>query len=199
MKEIAIRKDVARISLFVLRMLLIVLISIGLYHFGTFAFTFGRQIYSEEGITAAPGKDVAVVVSEGESTKGRPRSYPHVQLSGVASDIFRSVKDRCNSSTIELLTQDSRSKSSLLIHGLGMIVCLVFMISSYCFILQPEYPAPDVDENGEPLLGSEDITIFKEADGTYSFHVDGTDIYIPISEEEAEFNLEGGAKLVEKD
>ena len=60
---------VARISLFVLRMLLIVLISIGLYHFGTFAFTFGRQIYSEEGITAAPGKDVAVVVSEGESTK----------------------------------------------------------------------------------------------------------------------------------
>ena len=51
---------VARISLFVLRMLLIVLISIGLYHFGTFAFTFGRQIYS---------KDVAVVVSEGESTK----------------------------------------------------------------------------------------------------------------------------------
>ena len=60
---------VERISLFVLRMLLIVLISIGLYHFGTFAFTFGRQIYSEEGITAAPGKDVAVVVSEGESTK----------------------------------------------------------------------------------------------------------------------------------
>ena len=60
---------VARISLFVLRMLLIVLISIGLYHFGTFAFTFGRQIYSEEGMTAAPGKDVAVVVSEGESTK----------------------------------------------------------------------------------------------------------------------------------
>ena len=60
---------VARISLFVLRMLLIVLISIGLNHFGTFAFTFGRQIYSEEGITAAPGKDVAVVVSEGESTK----------------------------------------------------------------------------------------------------------------------------------
>ena len=100
---------------------------------------------------------------------------------------------------IELLTQDSRSKSSLLIHGLGMIVCLVFMISSYCFILQPEYPAPDVDENGEPLLGSEDITIFKETDGTYSFHVDGTDIYIPISEEEAEFNLEGGAKLVEKE
>ena len=60
---------VARISLFVLRMLLIVLISIGLYHFGTFAFTFGRQIYSEEGITAAPGKDVAVVIYEGESIK----------------------------------------------------------------------------------------------------------------------------------
>ena len=65
--------------------------------------------------------------------------------------------------------------------------------------IQPEYPVPDIDENGEPLLRPKDITIFKEADGTYSFHVDGTDIYIPISEEEAEFNLEGGAKLVEKD
>ena len=100
---------------------------------------------------------------------------------------------------IELLTQDSRSKSPLLIHDQSMIVYLVFIISSYCFILQPEYPAPDVDENGEHLLGSEDITIFKETDGTYSFHVDGTDIYIPISEEEADFNLEGGAKLVEKE
>ena len=100
---------------------------------------------------------------------------------------------------IELLTQDSKSKSPLLIRSLIMIVCLFFILSSYCFILLPEYPAPDVDENGEPLLGSEDITIFKEADGTYSFHVDGTDIYIPISEEEADFNLEGGAKLVEKE
>ena len=78
---------------------------------------------------------------------------------------------------IELLTQDSRSKSPLLIHDQSMIVYLVFIISSYCFILQPEYPASDVNENGEPLLGSEDITIFKEA----------------------EFNLEGRAKLVEKD
>lgn len=57
------------ISLSVLKLLLLVLISFGLYHFGTYAFTFGRQIYSEEGITAAPGKDVAVVVSEGESTQ----------------------------------------------------------------------------------------------------------------------------------
>ena len=60
---------ITRISLFVLKMLLVVLISFGLYRFGTYAYTFGRQIYSEEGMTAAPGKDVAVVVSEGESTK----------------------------------------------------------------------------------------------------------------------------------
>ena len=53
----------------VLKILLVVLISFGLYHVGTYAFDFGRQIYSEEGMTAAPGKDVAVVISEGESTK----------------------------------------------------------------------------------------------------------------------------------
>lgn len=58
-----------RISLSVLKLLLVVLIAFGLYHFGTYAFSFGRQIYSEEGMTAALGKDVAVVVSEGESTK----------------------------------------------------------------------------------------------------------------------------------
>ncbi|MGN0250414.1 MAG: hypothetical protein ACI4EH_03485 [Oliverpabstia sp.] len=50
--------------------------------------------------------------------------------------------------------------------------------------IQPEYPVPDIDENGELLLGPKDITIFKEADGTYTIHVDGTGIYIPISESE---------------
>ena len=54
------------LSLLLLKVLLIALITFGLYQFGTYAFDFGRQIYSEEGMTAAPGKDVAVVVSEGE-------------------------------------------------------------------------------------------------------------------------------------
>ena len=58
---------IRHVSLLVLKVLLFALISFGLYHFGTFAFDFGRQIYSEEGMTAAPGKDVAVVISEGES------------------------------------------------------------------------------------------------------------------------------------
>ena len=57
------------LSLLLLKVLLIALITFGLYQFGTYAFDFGRQIYSEEGMTAAPGKDVAVVVSEGESVK----------------------------------------------------------------------------------------------------------------------------------
>lgn len=57
------------LSLLLLKVLLIALITFGLYQFGTYAFDFGRQIYSKEGMTAAPGKDVAVVVSEGESVK----------------------------------------------------------------------------------------------------------------------------------
>ena len=57
------------LSLLLMKVLLIVLITFGLYYFGTYAFDFGRQIYSEEGMTAAPGKDVAVVVSEGKSVK----------------------------------------------------------------------------------------------------------------------------------
>lgn len=57
------------LSLLLLKVLLIALITFVLYQFGTYAFDFGRQIYSEEGMTAAPGKDVAVVVSEGESVK----------------------------------------------------------------------------------------------------------------------------------
>ena len=60
---------VRHLSLLLLKVLLVAFISFGLYQFGTYAFEFGRQIYSEEGMTAAPGKDVAVVVSEGESTK----------------------------------------------------------------------------------------------------------------------------------
>ena len=60
---------IKHLSLLLLKVLLIALITVGLYHFGTYAFDFGRQIYSEEGMTAAPGKDVAVVVSEGKSVK----------------------------------------------------------------------------------------------------------------------------------
>ncbi len=60
---------IKHLSLLLMKVLLIVLITLGLYQFGTYAFDFGRQIYSEEGMTAAPGKDVAVVVSEGESVK----------------------------------------------------------------------------------------------------------------------------------
>ena len=60
---------IKHLSLLLLKVLLIALITLGLYQFGTYAFDFGRQIYSEEGMTAAPGKDVAVVVSEGESVK----------------------------------------------------------------------------------------------------------------------------------
>ena len=63
------KKVLWHIMCLVLKILLVVLISFGLYHVGTYAFDFGRQIYSEEGMTAAPGKDVAVVVSEGESVK----------------------------------------------------------------------------------------------------------------------------------
>ena len=63
------KKVLWHVMCLVLKILLVVLISFGLYHIGTYAFDFGRQIYSEEGMTAAPGKDVAVVISEGESTK----------------------------------------------------------------------------------------------------------------------------------
>ena len=63
------KKVLWHVMCLVLKILLVVLISFGLYHVGTYAFDFGRQIYSEEGMTAAPGKDVAVVISEGESTK----------------------------------------------------------------------------------------------------------------------------------
>lgn len=119
--------------------------------------------------------------------------------------MFPEIKDTLNGQFDQIhrilnsLTQYSRFKPPLLIRSLVMIVCLVFMLSSYCFILLSEYPAPDVYENGERIFQSEDITIFKEADGTYTIHMDGTNIYIPISEEEAEFNLEGGEKLVEKE
>lgn len=60
---------IKHLSLLLMKVLLIALITFGLYYFGTYAFDFGRQIYSEEGMTAAPGKDVAVVVSEGKSVK----------------------------------------------------------------------------------------------------------------------------------
>lgn len=63
------KRVIRQITYLLLKSMLVVFLSFGLYHFGIYAYDFGRQIYSEEGMTAAPGKDVAVVISEGESIK----------------------------------------------------------------------------------------------------------------------------------
>lgn len=63
------KRVMGHLILMLLRIALVFAVAVGLYHFGEYAFDFGEQIYSEEGVTAAPGKDVAVVIYEGESVK----------------------------------------------------------------------------------------------------------------------------------
>lgn len=74
------RRVVRHVVWLIFKILLIMILTVGLYRFGTYAFDFGRQIYSEEGMTAAPGKDVAVVISEGESTKEIAKMLEQVGL-----------------------------------------------------------------------------------------------------------------------
>lgn len=64
-----IRKIVCGIVLFIVKVVLVVAIVAGLYRLGGYAYGFGYQLYSGKGMTAPPGKDVAVVVSEGDSVK----------------------------------------------------------------------------------------------------------------------------------
>lgn len=63
------RRIIGSIFLFLLKMVLVIAVVAGLYRFGEYAYDFGYQLYSAEGVTSPPGKDVAVVVTEGASVK----------------------------------------------------------------------------------------------------------------------------------
>ncbi|MDO4522589.1 MAG: endolytic transglycosylase MltG [Eubacteriales bacterium] len=63
----SIGRVVRNILFFIGKMVLIVVIVMGLYRFGSYAYDFGYQIYSGRGVNEAPGRDVAVVISEGQS------------------------------------------------------------------------------------------------------------------------------------
>lgn len=60
---------VGDIVLFILKAVIVAAIVVGLYHLGGYAYEFGYQLYCGQGMTASPGKDVVVVVSEGETVK----------------------------------------------------------------------------------------------------------------------------------
>ena len=57
------------LALMLLRVLLVCVIDAGLYRLGAYSYNFGRQIYSEQGVEMEPGRDIAVVVFEGESVR----------------------------------------------------------------------------------------------------------------------------------
>lgn len=59
------KRIIGSIVLFILKAVLVLFIIFGLYQFGQYAFDFGHQLYSGQGLSAPPGKDVAVVVQDG--------------------------------------------------------------------------------------------------------------------------------------
>lgn len=63
------KKIIIRVFLFLLRMALCLSIFYGLFYLGRSAYDFGHQIYDGQGVTAAPGRDMAVVISEGQSVQ----------------------------------------------------------------------------------------------------------------------------------
>ncbi|MDO4632866.1 MAG: endolytic transglycosylase MltG [Eubacteriales bacterium] len=74
-----------RTLLFLLRMLLIAVLCVGLYRFGSYAYRFGYQLYAGEGVDRAPGREVAVVISEGQSVRSVAEML-HWQ--GLISDVM---------------------------------------------------------------------------------------------------------------
>lgn len=59
------RKMIINLLLFVLKALVAVLLVIGIYRFGGYAYEFGHSLYDNEAMSDPPGKDVAIVVPEG--------------------------------------------------------------------------------------------------------------------------------------
>lgn len=58
------KRVIGSLVLFIAKAVLVVFIVFGLYQFGEYAYDFGHQLYSGQGVSAPPGKDVAVVIRE---------------------------------------------------------------------------------------------------------------------------------------
>lgn len=60
-----LRKILTRILLVLMKILLMVVIAVGIYRFGEYAYHFGHSLYDNEAMSDPPGKDVAIVIPEG--------------------------------------------------------------------------------------------------------------------------------------
>lgn len=64
-----IRKLLINSLLLLCKALAVIVIVIGIYRFGGYAYEFGHSLYDNEVMSDPPGKDVAIVVPEGASVK----------------------------------------------------------------------------------------------------------------------------------
>ncbi|MGI6019272.1 MAG: endolytic transglycosylase MltG [Marvinbryantia sp.] len=64
-----IRKLLINSLLLLCKALAVIVIVIGIYRFGGYAYEFGHSLYDNEAMSDPPGKDVAIVVPEGASVK----------------------------------------------------------------------------------------------------------------------------------
>lgn len=86
------RRILLRILLLVIKILLAVVIAVGVYRVGEFAYGFGHSLYDNESVSDPPGKDVAIVLPEG-STVGKVAAL--LEAKGLIKDelVFR-VQER---------------------------------------------------------------------------------------------------------
>lgn len=61
------KRVIGSILMFMLKACVTVFLIFCLYRCGQYAYDFGYQLYANQGVDAPPGRDVAVVISEGES------------------------------------------------------------------------------------------------------------------------------------
>ena len=61
------RRILTGILMLLVKLLLAVLIAVGIYHLGEYAYSFGHSIYDNETVSDPPGWDVAVVIPDGSS------------------------------------------------------------------------------------------------------------------------------------
>lgn len=63
------RKIFFRILVIFMKLLLALVIMLGIYHFGEYAYYFGHSLYDNSSVSDPPGKDVAVVLPEGTTVR----------------------------------------------------------------------------------------------------------------------------------
>lgn len=129
-----------------------------------------------------------------EQTIDREKTVPLTSASLVGNFAISNVEERF----LYLAESLKPTQRKALPKPAFAVLFAALILASYSFVLQPSYPAPEFDENGEKIqyMEIEDIKLIHKKDGSYQEIYQNESVDIPTYV--AEKMIEQGVEMIEE-